>query len=503
MNKITQILVLGLLSISQQAIFAQNEKQNQNLFEKIAGTYLYDSKGNCKLQFLLDKEGNYSIEVNDNYAYWEKASFSKDDKLYIDFGDLSTLYEDNTITFQNYGNSMNDYEHFNQCKEKYISLKKIENLDEESSIYIPTDDKYCSIRVEDLNEVEQSLKDLDFKFPEQEFFRDRILKVYGVDINKNNSNLIALDTMEFSEIVVKNKNHILLEDFSATPDYIDEDDNEMYETYITPEFTYHYNNFIFYQDKTSFEVLKNDIQLMPLYKLVVNYGYSENKELVKYIYDFSNFGYLIFSYNKEKKKLSFRKDMLDAIVETVLEGKEKRDFSPAYDRIPFSDEEDKLLENLYAIVKKVRTSKKEYINPDEILAYLYNAQLQIGVVGYIEQKLDKEPEYISFLKQNDFFGLEKLEIYTNYIYVKAVCDYKPKLGGYEFTYCFENPDGYVNLRKEPNGKSDVLAAIPNGECVILDYESYEEKDNWINAYYYGKDCKKNIRGYIHKSQIRD
>jgi len=123
MNKTLCFLTL-FLSLT---VFAQNEEQNQKLFEKIAGTYLYNSEDSCKLYFSLDKEGNYLIKLNDKPLYSGRANIlQEDDNLYIDFGDLSTLYEDNTITFQNYGNSMNDYEHFDQCGEKYISLEKIE-----------------------------------------------------------------------------------------------------------------------------------------------------------------------------------------------------------------------------------------------------------------------------------------------------------------------------------------------------------------------------------------
>lgn len=37
---------------------------------------------------------------------------------------VSGEYKDNTITIQNYGNSMNEYHHFKDCDEKFLEFKK-------------------------------------------------------------------------------------------------------------------------------------------------------------------------------------------------------------------------------------------------------------------------------------------------------------------------------------------------------------------------------------------
>jgi|GEM_PF-914925 len=517
MNKALYFLVLFLSC----TVFAQEQHDyNRKIAAEITGTYLSDSENSCKFKLSLDAESNYLIKINDETINWGKVNFhhsdNSKDNFYISFGDsdLEALYknesenENNTITFQNYGNSMNEYEYFSQCSEKYITLEKTQSSNEEAEFLVEIDG-YGSISIKDLIAAEQSLHNFNFKFPDKNLFRDRILKVYGVDMDDINDdiygNIITVSSIKTSDVIVRNKNYILTKEFTNVPQDFYLEGFDM----TTDDYLYHYNNFIFYNDKASFEELEESRHYTPLYQLVVNHEYIENKELVKYIYGLLNrdgivhLQEMIFTHNAKTDKLAFRKDMLIAVVEAVLEGKEERDFSPAYDRVPFSDEEDALLDSLYDVTEKVENNKSQYDHPDEILAYLYDAQLRVGVVGYIQSKLNNEPEYISFLKENNFFGLEKLEGYTKYLYVKPICGYAPRLGGYEVGHCFTNlDDGYVNLRKEPNGKSAVLATIPNGGCVILDYERFEE-DKWVSANYRGEDCNDNINGYIHISQIKD
>ncbi len=60
-------------------------------------------------------------------------------------------------------------------------------------------------------------------------------------------------------------------------------------------------------------------------------------------------------------------------------------------------------------------------------------------------------------------------------------------------------DGYVNLRKEANGKSDIVGKITSDE--ILYIFSTEENKNWLNADYTDKKDKI-LSGYIHSSRIK-
>ncbi|KFF18667.1 SH3 domain-containing protein [Chryseobacterium sp. JM1] len=60
-------------------------------------------------------------------------------------------------------------------------------------------------------------------------------------------------------------------------------------------------------------------------------------------------------------------------------------------------------------------------------------------------------------------------------------------------------DGYANLRKEADGKSDIVGKINSNE--ILYIFSPEDNKNWLNADYTDKNGK-NLSGYIHSSRVK-
>ncbi|SHE89213.1 SH3 domain-containing protein [Chryseobacterium sp. OV279] len=60
-------------------------------------------------------------------------------------------------------------------------------------------------------------------------------------------------------------------------------------------------------------------------------------------------------------------------------------------------------------------------------------------------------------------------------------------------------DGYVNLRKEADGKSNIVGKINSDE--ILYIFSPEDNKNWLNADYTDKNGK-NLSGYIHSSRAK-
>jgi len=64
-------------------------------------------------------------------------------------------------------------------------------------------------------------------------------------------------------------------------------------------------------------------------------------------------------------------------------------------------------------------------------------------------------------------------------------------------YHVNDPDGYVNLREEPNSSYKILKQIPNGTYVCL---LNIEKGNWIYAIYEREFTQ---AGYIHKSRLEE
>ena len=71
-------------------------------------------------------------------------------------------------------------------------------------------------------------------------------------------------------------------------------------------------------------------------------------------------------------------------------------------------------------------------------------------------------------------------------------------------------DGYVNVRKEPNIKSDVIYKLNNTEVFEIDIEDIEFNSGWIKIWIPknrfsisdGKSESCKISGYVHKSRIK-
>jgi len=70
-----------------------------------------------------------------------------------------------------------------------------------------------------------------------------------------------------------------------------------------------------------------------------------------------------------------------------------------------------------------------------------------------------------------------------------------------------DPDGYTNIREEPNGKSQIIHKVNDNQVFWIDYVEGVDEGDWISAYipknmYSFYDSKQGlIRGFIHKSRI--
>lgn len=332
---------------------------------------------------------------------------------------------------------------------------------------------YDNFSIEIIEKAKKDLKNFSFKFPAREIFRERILKVYGMDIFKYDNNIIALRPSDFPEIVIKNENYILVQDSDSNNEF-----------FINSEMLYYYNKFVFYNDKNAFSLLKS-INPYLLKDLVIVYGYDEDKELIKYVfkdYDFSNevnTHDLIFSYNPENNKYKIRKAIMDDI-ENFVYGGRVEDFSYAKEGNGYN--------SISEIIQKIEDEKNNYINPDETIAYLYDKELQVGILGYIQKKLDNSPDYAKFLKKNDFYKFEKLKQYVEVIYQPS-----ESLESENVIYTIHDPDGYTNLRKDKSTSSEILQKVKSGEYI----EVLDNTGDWFLV-----KTKEGKEGYIHKSRIK-
>ncbi len=132
-NKVTIILFL-LISILTHAELIKNnfsrpfrieliKKQNN-----ISGLYLLKSCENGRFKIRIDKKNaSYLYFILDGQKIISKGkvnSNQEDGVTNLMFGKIEGILKDKVIQIQNYGNSMNEYNHFTQCSEKYLSFIK-------------------------------------------------------------------------------------------------------------------------------------------------------------------------------------------------------------------------------------------------------------------------------------------------------------------------------------------------------------------------------------------
>ncbi|WP_268846642.1 hypothetical protein [Flavobacterium aestivum] len=98
--------------------------------QEITGVYVLESCENSRFKIKIEKKaGIYSFLIYDKSKIISKGTVKKqktDDVVYLAFGKMEGIYNENKIQIQNYGNSMNRYAHFTQCDEKYLSFIKSE-----------------------------------------------------------------------------------------------------------------------------------------------------------------------------------------------------------------------------------------------------------------------------------------------------------------------------------------------------------------------------------------
>ncbi len=327
---------------------------------------------------------------------------------------------------------------------------------------------YDTLSPDLIQHARRILDNYKFKFPDSTKFSQRIKKVYGWDIQSYLNPVIVLRRNMFPEIAIKTDRFILFQTPDSDKKFEIEDENLFY-----------YNQYIFNNDRSAFNLLKiKDPYLLK--DLVISYGYSEDKELVKFVFDSFDFTStpafhdLIFDLNEQSQKYTLRKNIVDDIENIIFKGM-TQDLSyakegNAYNRVPF-------------IIRQIENNKNNYTQPDETIAYLYEKELRIGVTGNIQEKLNRNDGYKEFLDKNEYFNYNRLKDYVQDIYQPVK----------ENAYFVQDTDGYTNLRKEKNSSSEIIQKVKSGENI----EVLDQNGEW-----YRVATKEGNRGYIHKSRIK-
>ena len=86
----------------------------------------------CNISIEITKDTNktkYFYKIVDNnqtksQGYISSIKSNGEGGFYIKFKKIDGMYENDSIVIQNYGNSMNEYNHFEDCDSKYLKFDK-------------------------------------------------------------------------------------------------------------------------------------------------------------------------------------------------------------------------------------------------------------------------------------------------------------------------------------------------------------------------------------------
>lgn len=86
----------------------------------------------CNISIEITKNTNktkYFYKIVDNnqtksQGYISSIKSNGEGGFYIKFKKIDGMYENDSIVIQNYGNSMNEYNHFEDCDSKYLKFDK-------------------------------------------------------------------------------------------------------------------------------------------------------------------------------------------------------------------------------------------------------------------------------------------------------------------------------------------------------------------------------------------
>ncbi|CAI2768784.1 hypothetical protein [Flavobacterium collinsii] len=124
------LVVVFLSLVSFKSIYRIEDKFRDNTDQEITGVYVLTSCENSRFKIKIEKKaGVYFFLVLDKNKVISKGKLKKEESdrvVYLTFGKMGGMYSVNKIQIQNYGNAMNEYEHFTQCDEKYLSFVKLE-----------------------------------------------------------------------------------------------------------------------------------------------------------------------------------------------------------------------------------------------------------------------------------------------------------------------------------------------------------------------------------------
>lgn len=108
--------------------YSENYINNKSSCDSLIGAYVLESCENSRFQIIINKKkGEYFYIITDKSKTIAKGKAKiTDNQKYtsIMLGLIGGIFSRKDIQIQNYGNEMNQFIHFTQCDEKYLTFVK-------------------------------------------------------------------------------------------------------------------------------------------------------------------------------------------------------------------------------------------------------------------------------------------------------------------------------------------------------------------------------------------
>ena len=313
-------------------------------------------------------------------------------------------------------------------------------------------------------DIKIAIDSFAYKYPSTKLFDQKISEYYNFNMSNYDNNVLVLQPSLMPEIAIKPLNIIYIESDGMLP--------------ISGELLYNYNQYVFYNSEKSFVWLKDNNSFL-LKELVTTYGNTHDKDLLQFVFHKVDFNSkieiqeLIFQYKDSKYFL--RTEMINKIRAIAYNGKEASSFS------------DVINEDFYytlpKIIDKISINQALYNTPEKSIAFLLNELAKSGITGSIDSYLNNNSNFLKILVDQNYFDNAKLKEYVTVIYT---------LEKKTVLVQVIDKDGYTNLRKSPNSKSEIIQQIKTGDNL----EVITTDGDWILV-----KTNENQKGYVHKTKV--
>ena len=391
----------------------------------------------------------------------------------------------------------------NNGQENPINQKK----ENETNMKISNTYKLNYTSKEDIFNVQKFLSSKNFKSLDDTLFKNKIIEKFNVNIDtigSKNSIVyeeatldpnISTDAILYTTAYRGNKFMVPIIEDLIEPFFSDRTKFEDFPT-ERKDILYHFNNWVFYDNKASFTYLKTK-KPWTFMHLINDYGYVGNDEYTRFILKNigegreaqDNINEMVISWAPRKNRFEIRKTVIEKIIE----------FQPD------------LVFNIGMIVSdyavytiKSKESKNSFLHTYETeeqkledFSYLMNVLVDQGMVGILDELYNENPMVLGLLKKNNFYGYEDLKNYSLHAYGQTPYDEENPKPIYEMAV-INDPDGYTNVR---DSSGEVVFKIKDGEEFMVSKSDKEiigdfYKDGWWYVRFQGKN------GWIHNSRVK-